>query len=60
MWLYDIMLKDGTTVGNQGDEDFKTKEDAFDDAMDFIICELCEEYNKSIEDFEIQCYEAFC
>ena len=60
MWLYDIILKEsGECVGNQGDGIFDTKEFAFEDALDFIVCELSNKYKKTIEDFKIECYKAF-
>lgn len=56
-WLYDIIL-DGQFVGDQGDYEFDTKEDAINDANHFIENALAIEYERSADDFEIQCYQA--
>ena len=54
-YLYDIIL-DGHLVGYQGDESFDTKDEAREDAEDYIRMELMEEYNRPFDDFKIECY----
>ena len=56
-WCYDIILN-GVVVGNQGDETFDTKEEAVIDANEYIELALCNEYNVSGDDFEIEYYQA--
>ena len=60
-WLYDIVLpRDGKyiLVGDQGDEEFDTKEEARADADDYIISMLEKEYNAKAREFEVNCYQA--
>lgn len=54
-YLYDITL-DGSLVGDQGDEWFDIKDEAREDAEDYIRTELMKEYNRPFEDFKIECY----
>jgi len=54
-YLYDITLDDHL-VGDQGDESFDTKDEAREDAEDYIRTELTKEYNRPFEDFKIECY----
>lgn len=54
-YLYDITL-DGRLVGDQGDESFDTKDEAREDAEDYIRTELMKEYNRPFDDFKIECY----
>lgn len=54
-YLYDITL-DEKLIGDQGDEDFDTKEEAREDAEDYIKSELMKEYNRPFEDFNIEVY----
>lgn len=54
-YLYDIFLN-GNLVGDQGDEEFLTKEEAINDATNYINAELCKEYNATPADFYIECY----
>ena len=56
-WLYDIILN-RKLVGDQGDLEFDTKEEARADADDYCISELCKEYGVEPRDFEIECYRA--
>lgn len=60
-WLYDITLcKDAKyiLVGDQGDEEFDTKEEAQADADDYIISMLEKEYDAPRGLFEVNCYQA--
>ena len=60
VWLYDIFLKEnGILVGTQGDYEFDTKEEAYEDAVDYIQNGLMEEYNKEENDFRIETYEGW-
>ena len=54
-YLYDITLDD-RLVGDQGDEYFDTKDEAREDAEDYIRMELMKEYNRPFDDFKIECY----
>ena len=54
-YLYDITLDD-KLVGDQGDAWFDTKDEAREDAEDYIRTELTSEYNRPFEDFVIECY----
>ena len=54
-YLYDITLDD-KLVGDQGDEYFDTKDEAREDAEDYIRMELMKEYNRPFDDFKIECY----
>ena len=54
-YLYDITL-DGHLVGDQGDELFDTKDEAREDAEDYIRIALMKEYNRPFDDFKIECY----
>ena len=56
IWLYDITLN-GQLVGDQGDGEFDTKEEARADADDYIISGLCKEYNAKPKDFVVDCYQ---
>ena len=56
-WLYNISLDD-YIVGNQGDEEFDTKEEAQADADDYIISMLEKEYDAPHSLFEVNCYQA--
>ncbi len=56
-WLYDITL-DGDYVGDQGDAEFDTKDEAIEDAKDFIHNALLKEYKRENKDFSIECYQA--
>lgn len=56
-WLYDIFLDD-CIVGNQGDYEFDTKEEAVIDANDYIENTLVSEYERNGDDFEVQYYQA--
>ena len=58
-WVYDIYLDDletGNLVGDNGEEDFETKEEAEKDAKLFITRHLCEEYNRNENEFRIKYY----
>lgn len=57
-WIYDIILN-GQTVINSGDEEFDTKAEAQADADDYIISELCDEYEANANEFTVNCYEQF-
>ena len=57
MYLYDIFL-DGAYIGDQGDGEFRTKEEAQADADDYIISELSAEYNRPVSDFKVTVYKA--
>lgn len=62
-YLYDIFLDDlpqGNCVGDQGEREFDTIEEAQADADDFIISELSKEYNKPAKDFRVEIYKALC
>ena len=54
-YLYDITLDD-KLVGDQGDGYFDTKDEAREDAEDYIRMELIKEYNRPFDDFKIECY----
>lgn len=54
-YLYNIRL-DGQIVGDNGDLEFITKEEAQADADDYIISELSKEYNKKVSDFIVEIY----
>lgn len=56
-WLYDIFLDDNC-VGDQGDEVFNTKDEAITDANEFIKQALAKEYNRSIDAFRVEYYQA--
>ena len=56
-WLYDIFLND-CIVGNQGDEEFDTKEQAIVDANDYIENALANEYGCNGDDFVVDYYQA--
>ena len=57
-FLYDIKL-DKRIVGDSGDMEFDTEEEARADANKFIRDELSKEYNRKIIDFKILLYKAF-
>ena len=57
MWIYDIILK-GKCVGNSGDFEFKTKDEARADADDYCISELSNEYGVEPRDFKINIYQS--
>lgn len=57
-WLYDIFLDD-YIVGNQGDEEFDTKEEAEVDANDYIVNGLMKFYEVDDGDkFMVDYYQA--
>lgn len=57
-FLYDVKL-DEQIVGDSGDMEFDTEEEARADANKFIRDELSKEYNRKIIDFKILLYKAF-
>ena len=56
-WLYDIFLDD-CIVGNQGDEEFDTKEEAVVDANDYIENGLTKFYEANADKFKVEYYQA--
>lgn len=57
-YLYDIVL-DEKCIVNSGDLDFYTKEEAQEDADDYIISELSNEYKRKVSDFKVLIYKKF-
>ena len=55
-YIYDIFLGD-YLVGTQGDYRFNTKEEAEEDAKDYILNGLMESCNKKESDFRIKYYK---
>jgi hypothetical protein len=55
-WLYDISLNE-YFIGDSGDLEFETKEEAKKDADDYCIS-LAKEYDVKPKDFDIQIYQA--
>lgn len=56
MWEYDIELN-GNIVGDNGDLEFCTKEEALADADDYIISTLENEHHAKYKDFVVTIYE---
>ena len=54
-FLYDITLED-KNIGDSGDLEFDTKEEAQADADDYIISELSNEYNAKPSEFRVEIY----
>lgn len=56
-FLYDIALED-KYIGDSGDLEFDTKEEAQADADDYIISELSKEYCRPVSDFDVLIYKS--
>lgn len=55
-WLYDIFLDD-RFIGDQGDGEFDTVDDAVNDANDYIEF-LAREYERNESEFDVSVYQA--
>jgi hypothetical protein len=56
MWNYIIKLND-VVVGDNGDLEFETEQEARADAHDYILSELADEFNVQCNEFEIEIWE---
>lgn len=56
-WIYDIM-NGSKCIAYSGDDTFSSKEEAIQDAKNYIDQELKTEYN--LKNLEIMAYQAFC
>ena len=56
MWSYIIKLND-FVVGDNGDLEFETEQEAQADADDYIISELADEFNVQCNEFEVEIWE---
>lgn len=56
MWEYDIKFNDNV-VGDNGDLEFETEEEALADADDYIISTLEKEHNAKYKDFVVTTYK---
>ena len=55
-WVYEITLNN-RIVGDQGDAEFETREEALADANNLIVNGLCEEYEVSADTFKVEVFK---